>query len=407
MGVRLPPEYQEVDWIGSNNDAYLVIKNAVGLPETTNLKVKTTVLWKNVLSRQIHGRNGRCYFGVAGGYYQNTQTGTGHTQIEAVANEWASVEWSRNDSVCTLKVGNDIDITNSTITTTGSMPFALFALGDGSIRCYCALKETQVEIGSEQFDLIPCYRKQDSKPGMYDLASDTFFVNQGSREFDIGPDVIDSISPLMVAWRQAMMSQKQPRLPIEYQEVPFIIGQGKQYIDTGYVLNSECRVQGRYSVYRDKTELGKVMALFGARDSDYNNAFAMFNVTSAPRIDYGKTLITHSFSYVLINNRSVVDFDLNAGIATVNGSTYAFADSLKPFTCPSTAMIFAAHTGDTIDTRCPKGEIVYLKITDENGTVVRDMIPCYRKSDNKPGMFDLVNKQFYTSAGADDFLLPS
>lgn len=210
MGVRLPPEYQEVEWIGSNNDAYLVIKNAVGLPEATNLKVKTTVLWKYVITRQVHGRNGRCYFGVADGYYQNTQTGTGHTQIEAVANEWASVEWSRNDSVCTLKVGNDIDITNSTVTATDPIPFALFALGDGSIRCYCALKETQVEIGSEQFDLIPCYRKQDSKPGMYDLASDTFFVNQGSREFDIGPDVIDSISPWLVARRRALM--KEPEL---------------------------------------------------------------------------------------------------------------------------------------------------------------------------------------------------
>lgn len=211
----------------------------------------------------------------------------------------------------------------------------------------------------------------------------------------------------LMRWRQAMMSQKQPRLPIEYQEVPFIIGQGKQYIDTGYVLNSGCRVQGRYNLYGDQTELRSVMALFGARDSKYNNAFAMFNVTSAPRIDYGKTLITHSFSYVLINNRSVVDFDLNAGIATVNGSTYAFSDSLKPFTCPSTALIFAAHTGNTVDTRCPSGEIVYLKITDENGIVVRDMVPCYRKSDVKPGMYDLVGKRFYTNAGRGEFQLPT
>lgn len=211
----------------------------------------------------------------------------------------------------------------------------------------------------------------------------------------------------LMRWRQAMMSQKQPRLPIEYQEVPFIIGQGSQYIDTGYVLNSECRVQGRYDLYGTSSELRSVMALFGARDSNYNNAFAIFNVAAAPRIDYGKTLTTHSFSYALINNSNRVDFDLNAGIATVNGRTYAFADSLKPFTCPSTAMIFAAHTGDTIDTRCPSGEIVYLKITDENGIVVRDMVPCYRKSDVKPGMYDLVGKRFYTNAGRGDFQLPT
>lgn len=211
----------------------------------------------------------------------------------------------------------------------------------------------------------------------------------------------------LMRWRQAMMSQKQPRLPIAYQEVPFIIGQGTQYIDTGYVLNSGCRVQGRYNLYGGKTGLGKVMALFGARDSNYDNAFAMFNVTAVPRIDYGKTLTTHSFSYATINDRSIVVFDLNDGIATVNGDTYAFADSLKPFTCPSTALIFATHTGNTVDTRHPRGEIVYLKITDENGIVVRDMIPCYRKADNKPGMYDLANNQFYTNAGTGEFQLPS
>ena len=189
------------------------------------------------------------------------------------------------------------------------------------------------------------------------------------------------------------------RLPAEYQEVLFIIGQGKQYIDTGYVLNSECRVQGRYDLY----ELKGVLALFGSRNDQYNNAFAIFNVSAAPRVDYGNTLKTYSFSYAGGNDRNVLEFDLNAGIATVNGNTYAFADSLKPFTCPSTAMIFAAHTGDTIDTRCPKGEIVYLKITDENGIVVRDMVPCYRKSDNKPGMYDLVTGTFFVNQGTGEF----
>lgn len=209
--------------------------------------------------------------------------------------------------------------------------------------------------------------------------------------------------------RRVLLAQVESggRLPSAYQEVTCIIGQGAQYIDTGYVLNSECRVQGRYNLYNTDDMLAKVLALFGARDGAYNNTFAMFNVTGAPRIDYGKTITTHSFSYNKANNRNVVDFDLNAGIATVNGRTYAFADSLKPFTCPSTALIFAAHTGNTVDTRCPKGEIFYLKITDENGIVVRDMVPCYRKSDVKPGMYDLVGKRFYTNAGRGDFQLPT
>ena len=42
----------------------------------------------------------------------------------------------------------------------------------------------------------------------------------------------------------------------------------------------------------------------------------------------------------------------------------------------------------------------------ENGVIVRDFIPCYRKSDSKPGLYDIVNKQFYTNAGSGEFSFP-
>ena len=38
-------------------------------------------------------------------------------------------------------------------------------------------------------DLVPCYRKSNLKPGMYDFVNDTFYVNAGSGEFYKGPDV--------------------------------------------------------------------------------------------------------------------------------------------------------------------------------------------------------------------------
>ena len=37
------------------------------------------------------------------------------------------------------------------------------------------------------------------------------------------------------------------------------------------------------------------------------------------------------------------------------------------------------------------------------GTLLRDMVPCRRKADNKPGMYDLVSGTFFTSAGSEDF----
>ena len=38
-------------------------------------------------------------------------------------------------------------------------------------------------------DLIPCYRKDTLKPGLYDFVNDVFYTNAGSGEFYKGPDV--------------------------------------------------------------------------------------------------------------------------------------------------------------------------------------------------------------------------
>lgn len=43
--------------------------------------------------------------------------------------------------------------------------------------------------------------------------------------------------------------------------------------------------------------------------------------------------------------------------------------------------------------------IYYCKLWDTNGQLIRNMIPCYRKSDSVPGFYDLVNNTFYTNSG--------
>ena len=40
-------------------------------------------------------------------------------------------------------------------------------------------------------DFIPCYRKSDGKPGMYDIINNVFYINQGTGEFIIGPEVTE------------------------------------------------------------------------------------------------------------------------------------------------------------------------------------------------------------------------
>ena len=51
-----------------------------------------------------------------------------------------------------------------------------------------------------------------------------------------------------------------------------------------------------------------------------------------------------------------------------------------------------------------KAKCYYAKIW-EDDVLVRNFIPCYRKSDNEPGLYDTVNKVFYTNSGTGEFLV--
>lgn len=48
-------------------------------------------------------------------------------------------------------------------------------------------------------------------------------------------------------------------------------------------------------------------------------------------------------------------------------------------------------------------QVTSYKQWDKNGALVRNMVPCYRKSDGEIGMYDLVNRVFYTNAGTGSF----
>jgi len=49
------------------------------------------------------------------------------------------------------------------------------------------------------------------------------------------------------------------------------------------------------------------------------------------------------------------------------------------------------------------GKIYYLKFYD-NSTLIADFVPCYRKSDNEIGLYDVIRKKFYTNSGTGIFI---
>ena len=48
--------------------------------------------------------------------------------------------------------------------------------------------------------------------------------------------------------------------------------------------------------------------------------------------------------------------------------------------------------------------IIYSAKILDGSNEIRNFVPCYRKSDNKAGLYDLVNNEFYTNQGTGDFI---
>lgn len=78
---------------------------------------------------------------------------------------------------------------------------------------------------------------------------------------------------------------------------------------------------------------------------------------------------------------------------------------LITYTSGNTIPIFGKHNNSGYT--CFNGNLRVYSFTIKSGdgsSIIRDMVPCYRKVDNKKGMYDIVNYKFYPNQGSgDDF----
>ena len=91
----------------------------------------------------------------------------------------------------------------------------------------------------------------------------------------------------------------------------------------------------------------------------------------------------------------------NKNILTINNKVYNTA-TYASFSASYNMTLMASTVGGTGLANYLNGRMYYCKIYD-NDLLIRDLVPCYRKSDNKPGLYDIVNNVFYTNAGTGEF----
>lgn len=191
-------------------------------------------------------------------------------------------------------------------------------------------------------------------------------------------------------------------LPTEYQEVEYIATSGTQYIDTDYILKS------------NKFKVDLVVQFTGANATTFASyvGFMKSSSTVTPRFGiHNYTGGTYMYGAdATISTTSAVakekDFIIFNGTGStqslsvngvVNSSSTSYNMSSNTLSIYLGARNLAGAGNNTISAKFYRFKLSV------DGQKVRDLIPCYRKSDNVIGMYDITNNKFYTNKGTGSF----
>lgn len=178
-------------------------------------------------------------------------------------------------------------------------------------------------------------------------------------------------------------------LPSGYKRLEYIQSSGTQKIDTGFKPNNNTKITADAEYISSD---GTYPALFGARNGG-SQQFWLFWGGSAFISRYNTSDIT-----VAATPTDRHQFTLNKNVLSIDGSSATGATAT--FQSNYNAYLFSVNASGSTSYYC-KARLYSCQIYD-NGTLVRDFIPC-QKSDGTVGLWDDVNGVFYGNAGTGAF----
>ena len=197
-------------------------------------------------------------------------------------------------------------------------------------------------------------------------------------------------------------------LPKAYQEVEYILNtNATEYINIGIKPNSNTRSIIKFAIDNSTSNSSSTRRFFGSYQPYPVYSIGYYNRGSSytPRfdIDFGNNAGLYNAEGISKDVTYTIDFNRNGGNFylddTLIGSTTA------TFSALSTDLVLFGYS----NTSNPNGTATDVKYrlyhfqAFQNNTIIRDLFPCYRIADTEVGLFDTVNKVFYTNNGTGIF----
>ena len=445
-GNALPSEYIELEYIESTGTQWIDI----GI--NGNARHEFDIQFTDTTTRQLMGYGGSLteYWGVKQtGYYEvYTQSSYRAGNRDEIIHDYGMTKGTEVKLYVNGNVAYSYTGAVGTIANYANNNYKLFGISQNYL-CKARLYSYKMYKNSIlERNMVPCVRISDDVAGLYDTVYGVFYENNGSGEFIKGEkkqhftyDVSQNLNPnlyrrdgytfagwntradgtgrtytdgqsisnltsenngivyLYAQWEANeydVVFRKSYTLPNEYQEVNYIESTGTQFIDTGIypkvttkvvcdcqftTVGSEQMNGWGSSSNQEVFIWGTSASSLGARVSNNWTVSFWKNATDINR---------HIFE--LEGNRQVLD-GVKYG-STIIGSTAV---------SNQTMYLFGSRVEWSGNLTYPCKERIYSCQIYDDGVIVRNYIPCYRKSDNVVGLYDTVQGELCTNAGTGAF----
>ena len=194
-------------------------------------------------------------------------------------------------------------------------------------------------------------------------------------------------------------------LPAGYTELQYIESTGTQYIDTGYIPNSNTR----WELDNEYTETPPAKHFFNGVYQDVGGYQpARFDIALAETgliLNYGATNNVNSNVSSFINTRYMYVVDAKNNKWAYDDTTGSFPSYSNMATITKSLYLFARNDNSGVD-RFAKQKTYSSKIYDD-GILVQNLVPA-KNSSGVVGMYDLADSNpetaFHTNAGTGEFI---
>lgn len=240
-------------------------------------------------------------------------------------------------------------------------------------------------------NFIPCYRKSDNEIGLFDLVNGVFYTNQGTGTFSKGGDLHE-----FQKVKINITAKDSPRIPDTYQEVEYVQSSGTQYIDTGINLTSDDTVKCKFEITARPTDYNYRDGIYGTMEKQNNiNTFfvLLMRDPNVARVGTNVAPVNQVETTNLVLNQ-IYDTTLSNGTYIENGTTYTF-NLHSGFTFSTSCWFFRRNQSSMLAT---SAKVYSFEIVGKFNA-----IPCYRKSDGVIGFYDTITNTFFTNAGTGTF----